>query len=34
MNRVSPVSLAATYGVSRQTIYEAIARYRAVRLVG
>jgi DNA invertase Pin-like site-specific DNA recombinase len=34
MNHVSPVSLAATYGVSRQTIYEAITRYRAVRLVG
>ncbi len=32
MNRVSPISLAATYGVSRQTIYEAINRYKAVRL--
>jgi DNA invertase Pin-like site-specific DNA recombinase len=32
MNRVSPVSLAKTYGVSRQTIYEAINRYKAVRL--
>jgi DNA invertase Pin-like site-specific DNA recombinase len=31
-NRVSPVSLAKTYGVSRQTIYEAINRYKAVRL--
>ena len=32
MNRVSPIHLAATYGVSRQTIYEAINRYKAVRL--
>ena len=32
MNRVSPIRLAATYGVSRQTIYEAINRYKAVRL--
>jgi DNA invertase Pin-like site-specific DNA recombinase len=32
MNRVSPTQLAATYGVSRQTIYEAINRYKAVRL--
>jgi DNA invertase Pin-like site-specific DNA recombinase len=32
MNRVSPVSLAKTYGVSRQTVYEAINRYKAVRL--
>jgi DNA invertase Pin-like site-specific DNA recombinase len=32
MNRVSPIQLAATYGVSRQTIYEAIERYKAVRI--
>jgi DNA invertase Pin-like site-specific DNA recombinase len=32
MNRISPVRLAAEYGVSRQTIYEAIGRYKTVRL--
>ena len=32
MTRVSPIQLAKTYGVSRQTIYEAINRYKAVRL--
>jgi DNA invertase Pin-like site-specific DNA recombinase len=32
MNRVSPIQLAATYGVSRQTVYEAINRYKTVRV--
>jgi DNA invertase Pin-like site-specific DNA recombinase len=32
LNHVSPVHLAVTYGVSRQTIYEAIERYKTVRL--